>query len=140
MTRTPGQPTHFRGKPRPGRRVRVHYRPLAESGGNGEGDGSTAPAIESVTHNLGVGGAFIASAAPLPVGSELWLALHLPTAERAIAVRARVRWQLSPAAPDSDSGDPRGMGVEFLAPDTDALLALGQYFASLTGCDIDSEV
>jgi hypothetical protein len=106
---------HFRGKPRPGRRMPVRWA-LGDRWSSAE------------TRNIGVGGAFIATTDPPPVGAELLVELRIPTSERGFEVKAVVRWRtLSP----DDVGP--GMGLEFVNVDIDVLLELNDYFASLTG-------
>jgi uncharacterized protein (TIGR02266 family) len=78
------------------------------------------------TRNIGVGGAFIATATPLPVGTPLVVELTVPTSDRKFELTALVRWA-------NDSGDDPGMGVQFVDVDIDVLLDLNDYFASLTG-------
>jgi hypothetical protein len=134
---------HFRGKPRPGRRLPVRW--------------AAAGVWEAAeTRNIGVGGAFIATAAPPLIGTEIAVELHIPTREppvfegrsapgqagpmsapappleRSFAVKAVVRWRQTAA---SDAVDAAGMGVEFVEVDIDVLLELNDYFASLTGLD-----
>jgi len=112
---------HFRGKARPGRRVDVSYVPEEEKEGE---------PIAAVTANIGVGGAYILSPEPPPVGTTLLIQLDVPTRKETIEVRAEVRWNTT------RGGDERaGMGVKFLDLDVDSLLALSEYFASLTGSD-----
>lgn len=105
---------HFRGKPRPGRRVEVRYR-LVENG---------VPQAETsaYTKNIGVGGAFILAAVPLQPGSLLQITVHMPQAPQPIEVEAEVRWIIA--------GE--GMGVKFLGLDVEQLLALNDYFATIT--------
>ena len=99
---------HFRGKPRPGRRLSIRYRV--------DGTGW----IRAETRNIGVGGAFIVSQLVQAAGSQLAIELTLPTSDRAFALPAIVRW----AASD-------GMGVQFVDVDVDILLELNDYFATL---------
>ncbi len=108
--------THFRGKPRPGRKVDVEY--VIDGG---------APA-RAYTRNIGVGGAFIVTKEPHAPGTLMAVTLLVPGGPGKISVRAEVRW----AVPE---GDPPGMGVKFLALEVDELLELNEYFASLTGAD-----
>jgi uncharacterized protein (TIGR02266 family) len=108
---------HFRGKPRPGRRVEVEFRG-AESGA-----GTLAH-----TRNIGVGGAFIVTATPPQPGTHLILTLHVPTPAKKIEVKAEVRWT-------SSVDGATGMGVKFYGLDVEELLQLNEYFASLTGRD-----
>ena len=121
MKKTKRKRTHFRGKPRPGRRVPLRYHP------KGEQDGE----VESFTRNIGVGGAFILSDDPFPEGTELQLAVDVPTCDDAIQMLAEVRW----CAPADDAADGAGMGVEFLDLSLESLFKLSEYFASLTGTD-----
>lgn len=79
--------------------------------------------IEARTRNIGVGGAFIATA-PLPaVGTTLTLELRLPTSDQTFSLPAVVRWASETAG---------GMGVQFVGVDVDVLLELNDYFSSLT--------
>lgn len=109
---------HFRGKPRPGRRIEISYQ---VAGGT---------ATTAFTRNIGVGGAFIVTTAPPPPGTVLTLALRLPTAKQPIEVQAEVRWH-----GDSAEGTPGGMGVKFHGLEVEELLQLNEYFASLTGTE-----
>lgn len=113
---------HFRGKPRPGRRVEVRYR-LLEAGGPGAEE-------QAFTKNIGIGGAFILTAQPAPPGAHLEIAVHVPEAPRPIEVKGEVRWIV-----DGRHDEPareHGMGIKFHALEVDQLLALNEYFASLT--------
>ena len=116
---------HFRGKPRPGRSVSVTYRAAAAD------DSEGIPRVEAVTRNLGAGGAFVLCDDPLPVGARVELILHLPRPARDIDVTAEVRWRVTP----SDGVHDAGMGLQFVDLAVDDLLALQDYFASLTGMD-----
>ena len=113
---------HFRGKPRPGRRLPVRWAV--------DGQWRT-----DETRNIGVGGAFIATGEPPLIGAEIAVELHIPTSERGFQVKAVVRWRQT--AP-SDAVDAAGMGVEFVEVDIDILLELNDYFASLTGIESQS--
>src|SRR5215470_13764818 len=111
---------HFRGRPRPGRRVEVIYR-LIEVGGE-----ESAP-CSAFTRNIGVGGAFIVTEDPAAPGSELQLTIQIPTSGKKIEVRGEVRW-----IADGDYDAVHGMGVKFQGLDVDQLLELNEYFTSLT--------
>ncbi|HEX4461742.1 MAG TPA: PilZ domain-containing protein [Polyangia bacterium] len=119
---------HFRGKARPGRRVEVRYRILD---GGQLGDEQRA-----FTKNIGVGGAFIMTTHPPPPGTALQIALTVPAASRALEVRGDVRWVIDEHEPEAEGedagGDERGMGVKFAGLDVDQLMALNEYFGSLT--------
>ena len=104
---------HFRGKARPGRVLPVRYRRATETSW-----------IAAETRNIGVGGAYIATAAPLDVGTTLTVELTLPTTEQAFVLPAVVRW--------SSTAPPSGMGVQFVGVDVDVLLELNDYFSTLT--------
>lgn len=113
---------YFRGKPRPGRRVEVRYR-VKDAGD---------PTAEHLafTKNIGVGGAFILTPDPPAPGAELVIALVVPQARHPIEVNGEVRWII-----DGKHDEPEkehGMGVKFHGLDVDQLLALNEYFASLT--------
>jgi uncharacterized protein (TIGR02266 family) len=119
---------HFRGKPRPGRRVEVRYRMV-------DGEESSQEHL-AFTKNIGVGGAFILTPDPPPAGTELQVSLVVPAAKLPVEVEAEVRWIV-----DGKHDEPErehGMGVKFNGLDVDQLLALNEYFASLTATvDID---
>lgn len=89
--------------------------------------GSHTAWISAETHNVGVGGAFIATPLVQATGTELILELALPTTEQAFALRAQVRW--AAAAP----GKAGGMGVKFVGIEADVLAELNDYFAALAG-------
>jgi uncharacterized protein (TIGR02266 family) len=111
--------SHYRGKPRPGRRVEVVYT-------------TTTGRHTAFTRNIGVGGAFIETTVPEQPGTPLTLELAVPTIHAPILVEAEVRWTC--AAPGTDDS-PAGMGVKFHPLEVDELLSLNEYFASLTGRD-----
>lgn len=110
---------HFRGKARAGRRVELEYN-----------DGQTTS--RGVTSNIGVGGAFVLTDAPLPVGTDLKVSLTVPTAgDQLIETDAQVRWVVT--SEQADELHSAGMGIKFMRLDVEALLLLSEYFASLTG-------
>ena len=102
---------HFRGKARPGRVMPVRFRGPAHRDW-----------VAAETRNIGVGGAFIATADVQPVTTTLTIEISLPTTEQVFTLPSVVRW----ATKD-------GMGVQFVGVDVDVLLELNDYFASLTG-------
>lgn len=108
---------HFRGVPRPGRRIAVRYRAMGKSG---EG-----PEQLAATSNIGVGGAFVVTAAPEAVGTMLVVALFLPSGRR-LSVAGEVRWVAG-----SDDPEP-GMGVRFFGLRAEEVLVLEEFFSSLT--------
>jgi uncharacterized protein (TIGR02266 family) len=113
---------HFRGKARPGRRVEVRYR-LFEHG-------QLSDEQRAYTKNIGVGGAFIITPDPPPPGAALQVLVQVPAAPRPIEVRAEVRWIVD--GQDDDDEQEHGMGVKFSGLEVDQLMALNEYFASLT--------
>lgn len=104
---------HFRGKPRPGRRVRIVFQ------------GPGTQERSAYTRNIGVGGAFVVTPFAPTVGTQLRLVVDMPTGAP-LEVRGEVRW-LGHPEPDQP-----GMGVRFFGMDVDQLLLLNDYFASLT--------
>lgn len=113
---------HFRGKARPGRRVEVRYRMFDH--------GQLSDEQRAYTKNIGVGGAFIITPEPPPPGSTLQILVQVPAAPRPIEVKAEVRWIVD-GQHDEDEHE-HGMGVKFSGLDVDQLMALNEYFASLT--------
>jgi hypothetical protein len=102
---------YFRGKARPGRVLAVRYRTTLHPSW-----------ISAETRNIGVGGAFIASADVQPAGTAMTLELTLPTSDQVFTLPAIVRW--------ARAGE--GMGVQFVGVDVTILLELNDYFSSLT--------
>ncbi|HTM23415.1 MAG TPA: TIGR02266 family protein [Kofleriaceae bacterium] len=109
---------HFRGKSRAGRRVDLRFR-RAETGGD---------FVDAVTRNIGLGGAYILTDMPEPVGTRLEIEIRIPGGEPGIPVSAEVRWNTAP----EDDEDSAGMGVRFAEIDVEATLRLSEYFATLT--------
>ena len=113
--------SHFRGKPRPGRRVEVTYCVIDDNGEESEPS-------RAFTRNIGVGGAFIETDDPPAPGSALVVSVHVPTSKKKIALRGEVRW-----IADGELDVVHGMGVKFHGLEVDHLLELNEYFTSLTG-------
>lgn len=113
---------HFRGKARPGRRVEVRYRIIDQ--------GQLSDEQRAYTKNIGVGGAFIMSPDPPAPGAILQIALQVPASSRPIEVRGEVRWIVDGKHDEPDSEF--GMGVKFGGLDVEQLMALNEYFGSLT--------
>jgi uncharacterized protein (TIGR02266 family) len=80
--------------------------------------------VTAHTKNIGVGGAFIVTTNPPKIGTHLKVMIEMPNTGSTLEVRAEVRWV-------SDFPD-KGIGVRFAGLDVDQLLALNEYFASLT--------
>src|SRR5260370_19359161 len=113
---------HFRGKARPGRRVEVRYRMFEH--------GQLSDEQRAYTKNIGVGGAFIISPDPPAPGTTLQILVQVPAAARPIEVKAEVRWIVD-GKHDEDEHE-YGMGVRLSGLDVQQLMALNEYFASLT--------
>ena len=111
---------HFRGKPRPGRRLSIRYR---VEGGSW---------IRAETRNIGVGGAFVASNEPAQQGAPVEIELEVPTCDKPLILRGQVRWSQT-----DGHGEDAGMGVQFQDLEIDVLLELNDYFASLTGTGVE---
>jgi uncharacterized protein (TIGR02266 family) len=109
---------HFRGQPRRSGRLEVRYRVVGASG-----DGLERT---SMTANIGFGGAFVITDAPEPTGTKLALALAMPSG-RALEVRGEVRW-----IADGEGEGERGMGIRFAGLGRDEVVALNEYFSSLS--------
>jgi uncharacterized protein (TIGR02266 family) len=116
---------HFRGSPRPGRRVEVTYSIVA-------GNGEESKSHTAFTQNIGVGGAFIVTDEPAAPGSKLRVMVQIPPNKK-MDLRAEVRW-----IADSQRDGVHGMGVKFHDLDVGQLLELNEYFTSLTATvDLD---
>lgn len=129
---------HFRGRARAGRRVELEYQ-LLTSSQDAAGDDPVVvdEPIRAITSNIGVGGAFVLTPVPLPVGSKLVVRISIPKAEQPIETDATVRWIISPEA--ADDLHEVGMGIKFYPLDVAARLVLSDYFASLTRADSSAE-
>jgi hypothetical protein len=106
--------THFRDRRVAGRRVEIRFRRQV---------GEYRHWQTLVTEDIGLGGAFVMSPAPLPAGTRLDVEIVIPAAD-AITAAAEVRW--------CSTGDRSGMGLRFDALDVESRLALSEYFATLS--------
>jgi|SRR5687768_9778779 len=102
---------YFRGRPRPGRVLPVRFKTTLQPRW-----------VTAETRDIGVGGAFIASAEVLPVGTPMTVELSLPSSDQVFTLPAIVKW----------AKEREGMGVQFVGVDVDILLELNDYFSSLT--------
>ena len=113
--------SHFRGRSTTGRSVEVRYRRADGSATvTGKADSQT------VTANIGAGGAFLLTESPESVGSALEVSITVPGRAGEMAVRAAVRW----VSVRSESTS-AGMGVQFASLKAGELLLLREYFSSL---------
>lgn len=92
--------------------------------------GALSDEQRAYTKNIGVGGAFIITPDPPPPGTSLQIALSVPASARPIEVHGEVRWIVD--GKHDEPSDEFGMGVKFAGLDVDQLMALNEYFASLT--------
>lgn len=108
---------HFRAQARPEIRVRIRWRRLDEH---------HTLEVEAQSRNIGVGGAFIVTELPPPIGTPIEVAIASPATWEPVRVRGLVRWTTK-GGPDEDPG----MGIEFqdLAPRD--VVALHDFFVSL---------
>lgn len=97
--------------------------------------GEDGALLRAHTRNIGVGGAFVVTARPVKPGSPLTLEVHIPNATDPLQVRGEVRWMIAPR--EDTPGHEPGMGIRFQPLEVEALLALNEYFATLTGKEPD---
>jgi hypothetical protein len=131
----PSSQRHFRGKPRPGRRVELSYQIVDAH--------ETGPSLAAFTANIGIGGAFIVTNDPAPPGTRIAVSLAVPPSgqapARTIVVQGEVRWICDAEPHDGEAGHASrarppepGMGVRFFGLGVDETLALNDYFATLS--------
>lgn len=65
------------------------------------------------TKNISRGGTFIHTGKPLPVGTEFVFQLFVPTLDRPLEIRGRVKWVVEPGR-DGEGGQAPGMGIRFV--------------------------
>ena len=68
--------------------------------------------------NIGMGGLFVRTERPFPVGARVGLDLTLPDQVQAISVDGEVRWVLE------KDGQTAGMGLRFVDPPVNATVAI----------------
>ncbi|MFO0556750.1 MAG: TIGR02266 family protein [Polyangiales bacterium] len=69
------------------------------------------------TRNISKGGTFIATARPLPIGTEFVFELSVPDLPEPLRLKGVVEWRVE--APESDAEQPAGMGIRFRYETTD---------------------
>jgi len=92
-------PDHYRARARAEMRVIVRWRPETAS---------TGTEVDATTKNIGIGGAFLPSVVPMPIGTKVVVLVSSPTSWDPIEIPAVVRW-----IQDESSGKEPGMGVQF---------------------------
>ncbi len=80
--------------------------------------------ITGETRNIGIGGVFVATRKPAPVGQRVLLHLTLPRWDESLAIEGEVRW-----ARADEIGAP-GMGVRFVRPPIYVAAALDNFVRS----------
>lgn len=74
-----------------------------------------------LTYNVSTTGLYIRTLAPLPAGTEIWLELRPPRAERPVRLHGRVVWA-RPFGPRHRAVIPPGMGVHLVGESPDVAL------------------
>jgi len=108
---------HFRAQARPEIRVRIRWRRLDEP---------HTREVDAQTRNIGVGGAFIVSETPAPVGTPIEIAIASPATWEPVRVRGEVRW-VTPVGGEEEPG----MGVSFQDLQARDVVSLHDFFVSL---------
>jgi uncharacterized protein (TIGR02266 family) len=68
--------------------------------------------------NLGMGGLFVTTERPMPVGAQVALDLTLPDQPQPVSLAGEVRWILE------KDGRPAGVGLRFVNPPVNATVAI----------------
>jgi hypothetical protein len=118
--------SHFRGRSRPGRRVDLEYNRV-DGGDTAHG----SPTATVVTANIGVGGAYLLTKSPEPIGTSLSISLTVPDLLHPLLLDAEVRWSASESAAQGPGVPGAGMGVKFAPLEVESLVALQNYFSTL---------
>ena len=84
-------------------------RPLSLQVQVRQGHATDASPYQAELIDLGMGGAFVCTDTPVPIGTSLVLTISAPTAWEPLEVNAEVRW-LAGESPER----PQGFGVHFL--------------------------
>lgn len=79
----------------------------------------------SQTRNISLGGLYLESATPLPIGTTVQLRFQLPTQPEPVEVAGDVRWVVKKGA-----GDSSGIGIRFQGLRARDVWALNRYFQS----------
>jgi uncharacterized protein (TIGR02266 family) len=77
----------------------------------------------SLTQNISLGGLYLTSPAPLPIGATVQLRFSLPTQPEPVEVAGDVRWVVSKGA-----GDESGIGIRFQGLRARDVWALNRFF------------
>jgi uncharacterized protein (TIGR02266 family) len=79
----------------------------------------------SQTRNISLGGLYLESATPLPIGTTVQLRFQLPTQSEPVEVAGDVRWVVK-----KGTGDRSGIGIRFQGLRARDVWALNRYFQS----------
>lgn len=79
----------------------------------------------SQTRNISLGGLYLESPTPLPIGTTVQLRFQLPTQPEPVEVAGDVRWVVKKGA-----GDASGIGIRFQGLRARDVWALNRYFQS----------
>ena len=80
----------------------------------------------SQTLNISLGGLYLESASPLPIGTTVQLRFQLPTQPEPVEVAGDVRWLVKKEGP----GEKSGIGIRFQGLRARDVWALNRYFQS----------
>ena len=80
----------------------------------------------SQTRNISLGGLYLESATPLPIGTTVQLRFQLPTQPEPVEVAGDVRWVVKKEGP----GEQTGVGIRFQGLRARDVWALNRYFQS----------
>ncbi len=86
-------------------------------------EGKRQPAA---TRNISLGGMYVESASPLPMGATVQVRFHVPAQVEAIEVMGDVRWIEPPTGGNTQTG----MGIRFHGLRARDVWALNRYFQS----------
>lgn len=79
----------------------------------------------SQTRNISLGGLYLESTSPLPIGTTVQLRFQLPTQPEPVEVSGDVRWVIKKGA-----GDQSGIGIRFQGLRARDVWALNRFFQS----------
>lgn len=80
----------------------------------------------SQTRNISLGGLYLESATPLPIGTTVQLRFQLPTQPEPVEVSGDVRWVVK----KEGAGETSGIGIRFQGLRARDVWALNRYFQS----------
>jgi uncharacterized protein (TIGR02266 family) len=87
-----------------------------------------------VTRDLSEAGAFVVTELELEAGTCVDIAVHLPGRAEPLCCTGEVRWR---RAPGSGSSEPAGVGLRFVALESEVRRALQAYLLECAPLDVD---